>query len=201
MSTPHIAYIDEWLKMNPLDELANAISMIPFAYLSTLSHVHIALRINITVFYLSSFFYHVSLYRGDFKTGSKFLVSDTITQIINVMALSQVTDHYSRFVKCTFSVLCLTSIYKVLYIAKPYASAIQRKSRFLIFPIVVHVSHTVVALSYAKYRRYTYLSLTNLLFTAIAFMIHEMEVAYSWACGHIMCFFYTWYCWKALGVI
>lgn len=187
--------------MNAMDELANAVSILPFVYLSTLSHAHIALRITITVFCMSSFIYHYSLYRGDFQTASKFLVSDTVSQIVNVVALTQVTNHYTRFIKCIFTVMCLTCIYKVLYIAKPYAYAIQKKKHFLFLPIVVHISHMVIALSHAKYRRYIYFSLTNLICTAIAFVVHEMDVLYSWACGHIMCFYYTWYCWKALGVV
>lgn len=187
-----------------MSELANAVSILPFAYF-TASSANLLLRSAITVFYSCSFIYHIALFNKQYELAGKLLIGDTISQIVNVIFLCNSSPYYPVRVKYITSVVYIGGVLRILYVGTPYCRAyLQKRLQIVSISIFTHVSHMAIAIVFiGRYHdEFVYHSLQYLCLTAICFVVDELVVhMYAWAVGHIMCFFYTLYCWKALGVL
>jgi hypothetical protein len=180
------------------EELRNAVSMLPFAYL-TWTPVNFGLRFAITVLWMSSFTYHIALYIGWLAMARNLFALDVISQILNLMVLCQSTRLYSPHVKSVFLTYCSLCIVAIVYIH--YVARMRHKKYIHSITISTHIGNIVLAMRYAKRRSAVFQSALFLCLSGRAFILHELGLRYAWAVGHVFCFFYTWFCWKALGVI
>ena len=180
------------------DELGNAVSMLPFAYL-TWVRTNTGLRIAITALWMCSFTYHMALYIGWIALARNLFVVDVLSQILNLMVLCQSTHFYSPRVKSVFLVYCSLCILTIVYMR--YIVRMCQKKYVQLIMISAHVGNIFLALRYAKHRTAVFKSTLFLCLTGRAFILHELGMRHAWAVGHVFCFFYTWFCWKALGVL
>lgn len=180
------------------EELGNAVSILPFAYL-TFVPASMGLRVAITAFWMCSFTYHMALYIGWLACARNLFAVDVISQMLNLMVLCQSTRFYSPHVKSVFTTYCCLCILAIVYIH--YVVRLRHKKYIHSITISAHVGHMFLAICYAKRRTSVFQSTLFLCLTGRAFILHELGMRHAWAVGHVFCFFYTWFCWKALGVI
>lgn len=180
------------------DELGNAVSMLPFAYL-TFAPTNVSLRVAITALWMCSFTYHMALYIGWLACARNLFAVDVISQILNLMVLCQSTRVYSPQVKSVFLTYCSLCILSIMYIH--YVAHLRHKKYIHCITISTHVGNILLAVHYSKRRTAVFQSTIFLCLTGRAFILHELGLRHAWAVGHVFCFFYTWFCWKALGVI
>lgn len=180
------------------EELGNAVSMFPFAYL-TWSASNIGLRVAITMLWACSVTYHLALYTGYLALARHLFIIDVLSQITNLMVLGQTTNDYPPTVKSTFLLYCTACMVAIIYIHS--IAQLRHKTPVHMITISTHIGNIGLAIRYAKHRTAVFQSTLFLCLTGRAFILHELGMRHAWAMGHVFCFFYTWFCWKALGVI
>jgi hypothetical protein len=197
------------------EELSNALSMLPFAYLSIFP-VNMALKISMFVMWSSSFMYHLYLYKSKMlydllviqqhkNTASTYFTIDCISQITTILFLCDSCAMFPVFIKVLYklngiiTIQCILSIYFSQY---PLHAILKNKMVIHTRLICIHIWHVICSTIYAKYRVNAIKSLLSLCGVGIMFVTHEVYgVKYTWSIGHGFCFLYTLFSWKALGII
>jgi hypothetical protein len=182
------------------EHLANALTMLPFAYLSMTS-VDMALRSTITFMWIAAMNYHIQLYLRNRGLASRLFLCDTISQVVSLIVLVRKSSDYTDLVKTTYTYIGLAGIFTILFLTHPYTIPFRSKAYVHLITVLAHISNMSLSWSFAQRRLEFYKSFVSFISVAMTFIGDEVGISYIWSFGHIICLFYTMFSWKALGVL
>lgn len=176
-------------KMGDLVQLYHAVTMIPFIYFSLYGFYGI-LQGAVTLTWATSFIYHMLLLYEKQQARIMFK-ADCLCQIATLVCLALATPCYTYQIKILGSVfgsgaiICLTQTNK-------YHAVV----------ICSHVSQTLCALYHACDYSHMLKSFWAALISMVLYFVCDYgKIEFAWSIAHITLFWYTYYMWKALGVL
>lgn len=191
--------------MFDIHQVANSLSMLPFIYLSCAVGPW-PLAISITSMWVSALVYHLYMAISDFPIAFRWFVADIFSQFITLWITGTLSNCFPLHIKrgwtiagaFAFAALVFYTLNEPHTINQP---CIQQK---LIMKYIVCATHIALASLGAffacDYNAY-YTAMALLLAIAFTFYIDECGVTFVWSLGHVLCAAYTYYTWKAHGLI
>lgn len=180
-------------------EIANALTMIPFAYLSYVA-AHPMLSITITGIWVCAFIYHTLVSIGKYAHGFIFFAGDCFFQVASLTTLVYVSQIYPKRIKEIALGIGAVLLATLVYLG----SNGIRTNRIPMTAIVCtsHIAHAILAYFFVKdIANYKYALLFFALVVLAYIQCDIFNYEYSWSIGHVLCAAYTYYFWKALGVV
>lgn len=179
------------------DQLLNAVTMLPYVYLSYIALDNVQ-RVVFTLFWLCSILHHACLSICKENHSFVFFVFDCLFQIGSLLVIANLGLDGREKQYMVFYYTLLIAITCVFTFVK---TSLQRRKLILGVLVVAHVSNAILGYFYAQDRHSYWLAIRTFILVAILFVADEFGHAYTWILGHVLLMVYTYFFWKSMGLI
>ena len=178
-------------------ELANAVTMLPFVYLTICAKYKIQ-AIIVTCLWVSSFSYHLSTTCQRVATWTRFLFSiDVFSQALLLLTTLNMVDDKINMPK--YAINCAGVFLVIVMI---YFSIVGNKSMIFACICTAHILNAIIGYKYASNREAINISMILFMFIMILFVLCEIfDETYFWSIAHVILLFYIYYFWKSFELL
>lgn len=197
-----------------LHELANAWTMVPFFYFTWYSKT-LPQSILITLMWMSSIRYHLHYAMHQVAIGHLWHLLDCTFQVATLLVLVLEAPAYAAHpIVKQISSMCFTLLLgwmwgaafghlrNHLVDASQLATYYPIKETVFHTTVFAHAFHLMLCIIFAPHRASVVSALQTLLpFPLIIIASCRDDGRYWWSIGHGVLFWYTYHCWKSLGML
>ena len=179
--------------MKLISEFANAITMLPFIFLS-LYTPNVYQSILITCMWISAFLNHWFLHINRKKESNFYLLLDCCFQIgsLAILPFAASCIKMNRHMRGTFVSICFAFILCIIGLF-----FLDKTDLIIQIVSIAHIANAIYGYMYVCNYQYYSLSMVFLFLTGI---LYFSKSALAWAIAHVCLFLYILFFWKALSI-
>ena len=187
-------------------EIANAVTMLPFACFSTSCSWQ--LSAPATLMWVCATAYHACMAADRHAAALRWFAGDVIGQCAALAAVGALSQCIPARVRAAWSccscvaLICLTlAAHDTIVRKAPHLTALQAKRGMKATLCAAHVAACAAGAANGCDAAAHTTAAVLLVMIALLFIADEYGLPYAWAGGHLLCAMYTHYTWKAHGLL